>query len=52
MRVDVDHADRSILADGAQQRKAYRMIATDRERNNIGRDQRRDEGFDVLVTRP
>jgi hypothetical protein len=51
MRVDVDHADRSILADGAQQRKADRMIAPDRKRNDIGCDQRRDKGFDILVAR-
>ena len=35
MRVDVDHADRSILADGAQERKAHRMIAADRQRNDV-----------------
>ncbi len=49
MRVDVDQTDRPVPSDGAQQRQAHRMVAADRQRNDVSCDERRGKRFDVLV---
>ena len=47
MGVDVDHADGPLRADRAQDRQADRMVAADRQRHDLGRDDGGVEGGDL-----
>ena len=49
MRVDMDHADRALLADGLQDRMGDRMVAADRQRHHAGIDDLVDAPLDVLM---
>jgi hypothetical protein len=49
MSIDVDHANRTIAANGAKQRQSYRVIAANRERNDSGLDDVANIPLDILV---
>jgi hypothetical protein len=49
MGIDVDHAHRTIAADGAKQRQSYGVITANRERHNASVDQAANIPLDILV---
>ena len=49
MRIDMDHADRPLLADRLQDRMGDRMVAADRQRQHAGLDDLVDALFDVVM---
>ncbi len=49
MGIEMDHADRAVLGDGAEDRQGDRMVAARRDRHDPGGVDRREDGFDLAM---